>query len=79
MHQNIENICANAMYGDDKMNPFMSDQSEWEWFVGLEIPSYTAAAEWHMPRTVENYTGPLISFIIRIHYHIHSHYMQMES
>ena len=67
----IASICANAKYDDDKMNPFMSDRSEYEWFVIPEIPSYA----W-LPQSStylaqgENYTGPLISFVIRIHRHI---------
>ena len=56
----------NAKYDDDKMNPFMSNRSECECFVGPEIPSYTLP----LPRTRENYTGPLISFVIRIRCHI---------
>ena len=32
---------VNAKYDDEKMNPFMSDQTECEWFVGPEILSCT--------------------------------------
>ena len=36
-------ICVNAKYDGDKMNPFMSDRSECDWFVGPEI--HMAATE----------------------------------
>ena len=61
---------VNAKYDDDKMNPFMSDQTECEWFVGPEISSYTGPPQSSTCLTQggKNYTGPLISFVICITY-----------